>query len=81
MKEILYFSSTSCVPCQTLSPIVESLSNQINYRKIDVNQNPDMSIKYGIRNIPTLVLVENGEVKGKIVGIHSKENILNFYNN
>jgi len=80
MKEILYFSSTWCGPCKTLGPVIESLSGQINYRKIDVDQNQDMSIQYGVRNIPTLILLENGEVKGRLVGMQSEANILNFYN-
>ena len=59
---------------------MESLSGQINYQKIDVDTNQDQSIKYGIRNIPALVLLENGEVKDKKVGVLSKDQILNFYN-
>lgn len=80
MKKILYFSAAWCGPCKTLGPIIESLSGQINYDKIDVDNNQDLSIEYGVRNIPTLVLVENGEAKGRLVGIQSKESILNFYN-
>jgi thioredoxin 1 len=80
MKKILYFSAAWCGPCKTLGPIIESLSGQINYDKIDVDNNQDLSIEYGVRNIPTLVLIENGEAKGRLVGIQSKESILNFYN-
>ena len=80
MKKILYFSAAWCSPCKTLGPIIESLSGQINYDKIDVDNNQDLSIEYGVRNIPTLVLIENGEAKGRLVGIQSKESILNFYN-
>ncbi len=80
MKKILYFSASWCGPCKTLGPIMDSLSGQINYDKIDVDNNQDLSIEYGVRNIPTLVLIENGEAKGRLVGIQSKESILNFYN-
>lgn len=81
MKKILYFSSTWCQPCQTLGPIIESLAGQINYQKIDVDNNQDLSIQYGVRNIPTLILLdENGEVKGRKVGLQTKQDILSFYN-
>ena len=80
MKKRLYFSAAWCSPCKTLGPIIESLAGQINYDKIDVDNNQDLSIEYGVRNIPTLVLIENGEAKGRLVGIQSKESILNFYN-
>ena len=80
MKKILYFSAAWCQPCKMLGPIMESVSDQVNYQKIDVDNNQELSIKYGVRNIPTLVLIENGEAKGRLVGIQSKESILNFYN-
>ena len=80
MKKILYFSASWCGPCKMLGPIMESLSGQINYQKIDVDNNQDLSIKYGVRNVPTLVLVENEEAIGRLVGVQSKEAILEFYN-
>ncbi len=80
MKKILYFSASWCGPCKMLGPIMESLSGQINYEKIDVDNNQDLSIKHGVRNIPTLVLVENGEAVRKLTGLQQKEAILEFYN-
>jgi len=80
MKKILYFSAAWCGPCKMLGPIMESLSGQINYQKIDVDNNQDLSIQYGVRNIPTLVLVENGEAVRRLTGLQTKEAILSFYN-
>lgn len=81
MKKLLYFSAAWCGPCKTLGPIVESLSGQINYDKIDVDDNHEMSVQYGVRNIPTLILLdETGETKGRLVGLQTKDQILNFYN-
>lgn len=80
MKKILYFSAAWCGPCKMLGPIMESLAGQINYEKIDVDNNQDLSIQYGVRNIPTLILLDNNEAVGRLVGVQSKEAILNFYN-
>ena len=81
MKKILYFTASWCGPCKTLGPIIESLSVQINYQKIDVDSNQDMSIKYGVRNVPSLILVdEKGETLNKLVGVSTKEQILKLYN-
>ena len=81
MKKILYFSAVWCGPCQTLGPIMESLKGDINYQKIDVDNNQDLSMQYGVRNIPTLILLdETGEVKGRKVVLQTKQDILNFYN-
>ena len=59
---------------------MESLSGQINYKKINVDNEQDLSIKYGVRNVPTLVLLENGEAVDKLSGLQQKDTILNFYN-
>ena len=80
MKKILYFTAAWCAPCKTLSPIMDSLQGQINFDKIDVDTNTDLSAQYGVRGVPSLVLVENGNEVGRLVGAQTKETILNFYN-
>ena len=80
MKKILYFTAPWCGLCQTLSPIMESLSGQINYEKVNVDENQDLSIQFGVRNVPTLLLLENGEEISRLVGVQSKDIILEFYN-
>ena len=81
MKKILYFTASWCGPCKTLGPIIESLSGQINYQKIDVDNNQDLSVKYGVRNIPTLVLIdENGTELNRSTGVIQKQQIIDFYN-
>jgi len=81
MKKILYFSSTWCGPCKMLGPIMESVGNEVNYQKIDVDSNQELSMKYGIRNIPTLVLVDNnGNELNRSTGVMQKQQIIDFYN-
>ena len=81
MKKILYFSAAWCGPCKTLGPIIESVEGQINYQKIDVDSNQDLSVKYGIRNIPTLVLVDrDGTELNRSTGVIQKQQIIDFYN-
>mgnify|MGYP000583582454 FL=1 len=79
-KEILYFSAEWCGPCKTLAPRMERLSNQINYRKIDVDNNQELSSEFSVRNIPTLILIQDGEAINRLVGLQSEQDILNFYN-
>lgn len=80
MKQILYFTASWCGPCRTLGPIMESLNGQISYRKLDVDDQQDLAVKYKIRSVPTLVLVENGIEKNRLVGVHQSPEILRFYN-
>ena len=80
MRKILYFTASWCAPCKALSPIMDSLQGQINFDKIDVDTNTDLSAQYGVRGVPSLVLVKNGNEVGRLVGAQTKETILNFYN-
>ena len=80
MKKILYFTASWCGPCKALGPIMDSLQGQINFDKIDVDSNTDLSAQYGVRGVPSLILLENGEEVNRLVGVQSKESILKFYN-
>jgi thioredoxin 1 len=56
----LQFSAAWCGPCKSLSPIMEQVKSKgIPVEKIDVDSNPDMSAKFGIRSVPTVILVDN----------------------
>ena len=80
MRKILYFTAAWCGPCKALGPVMDSLQGQINFDKVDVNTNRDLSTKYGVRSVPLLVLVEGENEINRIVGVQTKEQILNFYN-
>jgi len=80
MRKILYFTATWCGPCKALGPVMDSLQGQINFDKVDVDSNRDLSTKYGVRSVPLLVLVEGENEINRIVGVQTKEQILNFYN-
>ncbi len=80
MKQILYFTASWCSPCRMLGPIMESVKGQVNFSKLDVDVEQDLAVKYKVRSVPTLVLVENGVEKNRLVGVHQAPEILNFYN-
>ena len=72
------FWATWCGPCRMQSPVVEDLSDsmgQVNFYKLDVDQNPDSARKFQIMSIPTLMINKNGEVVDKVIGYHSKEQL------
>tara|TARA_R100001443_G_scaffold114997_1_gene131911 strand:- start:116 stop:367 length:252 start_codon:yes stop_codon:yes gene_type:complete len=80
-KGILYFSAPWCGPCTQLTPIIDSLKN-INVRKINVDYDADLTQRYNVKSVPTLVLTDlNGkELKRLQGGGKSREEILNWYN-
>ncbi len=59
------FYATWCGPCKMMNPIIEQTKNELGNSttilKIDVDNNKDVAIKYGIRGVPTLILFKNGE--------------------
>ena len=70
--------ATWCGPCRMLAPIVDKVSEEISdvkFYKLDVDNNPNTSIKYGIMSIPTLLIFENGELKNQVVGFKDKNEL------
>lgn len=68
-----------CMPCQMIAPIIEEISNEkaeVKFFKINVDETPDVAIKYGVSSIPTLLIFKNGELVNKLVGAYPKEKII-----
>lgn len=81
MKQLLYFSADWCSPCHQLGPILEELKNEgYPVRKINVDQNPELSQQYGVRSIPTVVLTVNNIDKARKVGVGPKQIYIDMYN-
>ena len=74
---MLDFWAVWCGPCRMIAPIVEEMSSEYDGKavigKVDVDNNQDVAMKYGIRNIPTVLFVKNGEVVDKQVGAAPKQ--------
>jgi thioredoxin 1 len=66
------FWAVWCAPCRMVAPIVEQLAaekeEKLKVAKMDVDNNPDTAMKYGIRSIPTLLLFKGGEIVDQIIG-------------
>ena len=80
MKQLFYFSAEWCQPCKALGPTMDRVSEQIQINKINIDYEADIVQKYGVRNIPTIILVENGQEVRRFTGNRSYNDIISFIN-
>lgn len=76
------FYADWCGPCKMMSPILEELSQEFDGKikivKINVDNNPELSSKYGVMSIPNMIIFENGRQKENIVGARSKQDLIQY---
>lgn len=75
------FWASWCGPCQMLSPLVDQVAEEVTsvkVGKVNVDEQPDLAVKFGVMSIPMLILFENGEAVKKSVGAVPKSQILDF---
>ena len=74
------FWATWCGPCKMIAPIIEELAGEyqgkMKFGKLDVDANPQVSMQFGIRSIPTLLVFKGGKVVDQIVGAMPKKSLL-----
>ncbi|WP_455660942.1 thioredoxin [Pradoshia sp.] len=71
-----------CGPCKMIAPVLEEidaeLSEKVKIVKLDVDENQETAVKFGVMSIPTLVLFKDGEVVDKVIGFQPKEALVNL---
>lgn len=79
------FWATWCGPCRAIAPVIEELHNELDGKaiigKVDVDKNSEAPQKYGVRNIPTLLVFKGGEVVDKVVGNQPKSKLIEILEN
>lgn len=80
---LIDFFATWCGPCKMLSPVIDEVANEkLNVKtcKLDIDKEGEIARKFGIRSVPTLVLVKSGKVINSSVGLVSKNKIIDMIN-
>ncbi len=69
-----------CVPCHMVSPVVEEIGQEkgesLRVAKLNIDENPEVTRRYGVMSIPTLMLFKGGEERARVVGARGKEALL-----
>lgn len=78
------FWATWCGPCQMIAPVVEQIakehSDKLKVGKVNVDDNQELAIKYGVMSIPTLMFFKSGNLVNTVVGFHSKSELEEIIN-
>jgi thioredoxin 1 len=78
---VVDFWAEWCGPCRMLGPIIDELANEHNdsegvkVGKVNVDENSELAVKYGVRGIPSVLFIKNGAVVDRFVGIKTKTEI------
>ncbi len=81
---LLDFWATWCGPCQMIAPILNEVAEEcpdITVGKIDVDEEQELAMSFGITSIPTLIVIKNGKAVDKAIGMRAKNQIIEMIDN
>jgi thioredoxin 1 len=74
------FTATWCGPCKALAPIVEKIADEfegkVKVGKLDIDESPAVTAKYGIRSVPTVLVFQDGQKKAQHVGLTTRDKLV-----
>lgn len=80
---LIDFWASWCGPCKMLSPVIEELAGEVDHAKIckvNVDEEPELASSFGVMSIPMLVVIKEGKVVNKAVGVRPKDDIKEMLN-
>lgn len=83
-RVVLDFYSESCMPCKMLSKDLEEISKEysdIKFEKLNISENYELTEKYNIMSVPTLVMIKNNQILASYIGYKGKEDLKRFLEN
>ena len=74
------FTATWCGPCKALAPIVEKIADEfpgkIKVGKLDIDDSPNVTAKFGVRSVPTVIVFKGGQKSGQHVGLTNRDKLI-----
>ena len=77
--KVLRFTATWCQPCKALAQQLEELGLDKDVTVVDIDEQQDLAIQYGVRSVPTLISVDNNKEVKRMVGVKAKDLILDWF--
>ena len=81
---LIDFFAPWCAPCKSMEPVIKSVEqnagDNVKICKVNVESEKDLASKFGIMSVPTLIVIKNGEVRNRSVGVTGKKAILDMMN-
>ena len=82
MKQLIKFSASWCQPCKSLAGTFKYVDmKDVELKNVDIDEDIDLANKYGIRSVPTMVLLEDGKEVGRKTGVLMADQIEDFIHN
>ena len=75
MKKRLRFTASWCAPCKVMAEILEHVETTLPIEVVDIDVHTEIAIEYGVRSVPTLVMVEDNVVLKTSIGVKSKQQL------
>ena len=82
MKDLLHFTASWCQPCKSMEPLIEKLVSEnpdISYNKIDLSDEFDEAVEYGVRGVPTFIALKDGVEIKRHTGVATNEKLLSLF--
>ena len=80
MKKVIRFTASWCQPCKMLAKTLEDVQTNLPIEVVDIDKESDTAIEFGIRGVPTLVMVEDGNVLKRSVGMKNAKELQEWFN-
>lgn len=81
---LIDFFAPGCAPCKRMEPIVEyvaqNVSNNVKVCRVNAESEKELADKFGIMSVPTLVVMKNGEIKNRSIGVTGKKAVMDMLN-
>jgi thioredoxin 1 len=80
MKKIVRFTASWCQPCKIMATQLENMETGIPIEVLDIDVHPEIAMEYGIRSVPTLVMMEENTVLKRLVGVKTPPELRKWIN-